>query len=113
VRESFHHVEVDRQADPAVLARLREDVRRVLGDVRAVHEDGAAMRERAVAIARDLPGEAPVVDAADRAEAADFLRWLADDHFTFLGYREYELVGGPGEEVLVAVDGSGLGILRG
>ncbi|MFC5234160.1 NAD-glutamate dehydrogenase [Pseudonocardia zijingensis] len=113
VRESFHHIEVDRQADPAVLERLREDLCRVLGDVRAVHEDGAAMRERAVEIARGLLAEAPVVDAADRAEAADFLRWLADDHFTFLGYREYELVGAPGGEVLVAVDGSGLGILRG
>ena len=26
------------------------------------------------------------------AEPATLLRWLADDHFTFLGYREYDLV---------------------
>ena len=26
-------------------------------------------------------------------EARELLRWLADDHFTFLGYREYELRG--------------------
>ena len=42
----------------------------------------------------------------------DFLRWLADNHFTFLGYREYELVSRSGEEVLQSVAGSGLGILR-
>ena len=51
VRESFHHIEIDRQADPAVLDRLRLDLIRVLGDVRAANEDQAAMRERANAIA--------------------------------------------------------------
>ncbi|TWF82399.1 glutamate dehydrogenase [Pseudonocardia hierapolitana] len=112
VRESFHHIEIDRQADPAVLDELRRDLVRVLGDVRAASEDQAAMRERAVSIAQGLHAEAPTVDPQDRAEAAEFLRWLAEDHFTFLGYREYELVPGPREEVLRAVDGSGLGILR-
>ncbi|MGD9527334.1 MAG: NAD-glutamate dehydrogenase, partial [Pseudonocardia sp.] len=112
VRESFHHIEIDRQADPAVLDQLRLDLIRVLGDVRAACEDQPAMRERAVSIAEGLGAEAPIVDPADRAEAAEFLRWLADDHFTFLGYREYELVTDPDEEVLRAVAGSGLGILR-
>jgi glutamate dehydrogenase len=112
VRESFHHIEIDRQADPAVLDQLRRDLVRVLGDVRAANEDQEAMRERAVSIAQGLQAEAPTVDPQDRAEAAEFLRWLADGHFTFLGYREYELVPGPREEVLRAVDGSGLGILR-
>ena len=48
----------------------------------------------------------------DRDEAAQFLRWLADGHFTFLGYREYEVVAGPSEQMLQPVAGSGLGILR-
>ncbi|MGD9528847.1 MAG: hypothetical protein AB7V44_18850, partial [Pseudonocardia sp.] len=112
VRESFHHIEIDRQADPDVLDQLRLDLIRVLGDVRAAYEDRAAMRERAVSIAQGLGSEAPIVDPDDRAEAAEFLQWLADDHFTFLGYREYELVTGPDEKVLRAVAGSGLGILR-
>lgn len=112
VRESFHHIEIDRQADPAVLDELRQDLIRVLGDVRAANEDQAAMRERAVSIAQSLESEASIVDPAERAEAAEFLRWLADDHFTFLGYREYEVVTVPDEEALRAVPGSGLGILR-
>src|SRR5262249_22091810 len=44
------------------------------------------------------------------------LRWLADDHFTFLGYREYHLDvrddGSGPHDALVAQTGSGLGILR-
>ena len=46
-------------------------------------------------------------------ETKAFLTWLADDNFTFLGYRDYNLTEDGDEAVLTAVDGSGLGILRG
>ena len=46
------------------------------------------------------------------AEIAELLRWLADGHFTFLGYREYDLQTGPDGMALTAVPGTGLGILR-
>ena len=111
-REAFHHVEIDRQADPGVLERLRLDLVRVLGDVRAANEDQAAMRERANAIAASLGVDAPTDPDDERDEAAHFLRWLADGHFTFLGYREYEVVAGPNEQMLQPVAASGLGILR-
>ena len=52
-------------------------------------------------------------------DSVELLRWLADDHFTFLGYREYTLVDGEPdpksgrpEKLLVAKPGTGLGILR-
>ena len=61
-RESFHHIEIDRQADAAVLDRLRLDLIRVLGDVRAANEDQAAMRERALSIAGSLDAEAVTID---------------------------------------------------
>jgi glutamate dehydrogenase len=112
VRESYHHIEIDRQADAEVLELLRLDLVRVLGDVRAANEDQAAMRERALAIAAGLAAEAPTIGQGDKEEAAHFLRWLADDHFTFLGYREYELDRGSGEDALRGVAESGLGILR-
>ena len=37
---------------------------------------------------------------------------MNDGHFTFLGYREYEILTEDGEDVLRAASGSGLGILR-
>ncbi len=112
IQESFHHIEIDRQADPAVLEQLRRDLVRVLGDVRAANKDQAAMRERANAIADSLAADAVTIPVDDRDEAGQFLRWLADGHFTFLGYREYEVVAGPREQMLQPVTGSGLGILR-
>ncbi|MDH3639346.1 MAG: NAD-glutamate dehydrogenase, partial [Gammaproteobacteria bacterium] len=41
-----------------------------------------------------------------------FLDWLANDHFTFLGFREYDLIDEDDELMLHVVPGSGLGILR-
>ncbi len=111
--ESIMHFEVDRRAEPEELVRLRQAVEASLGDVRASVRDWAAMRAQARAIADDLATRRMPVDAAGRAEAQEFMRWIADDHFTFLGYREYEVATENGEEVLRAIDGSGLGILRG
>ena len=51
-------------------------------------------------------------DAAQAAEDKAFLQWIADDNFTFLGYREYRLESAGGEEELGVLPGSGLGILR-
>ena len=46
------------------------------------------------------------------AEAAEFLRWMDQDHFMLVGYREYDLVNEDGQDLAVPVEGTGLGILR-
>ena len=89
--ESFVHLEVDRQTGAAVLDELGRDLLRIIGDVEAAVEDWSAMREQALAVADAVETDASTFDEEDRNEAAALLRWLADDHFTFLGYREYEL----------------------
>ncbi len=109
---SFIYVEVDRQTDPEVLDRLRDDLLRVLADVRAANEDWKAMRQRAVDIADSLATEPNPTSEENTAEVRALLEWLAADHFSFLGYREYELTEVDGEEVLRIVPGTGLGILR-
>ena len=114
IAESWMHIEIDRDSDRARLDALETDLERVLGDVRSVVSDWQAMRAAALNLADALSVEAPPVEAEECAEAQELLRWLADDHFTFLGYREYDLTGTePGAEALLAVEGTGLGILHG
>ncbi|MFD6230808.1 NAD-glutamate dehydrogenase [Streptomyces sp. NPDC060232] len=109
--ESWIHVEIDRETDRADLKQITVDLQRVLSDVRESVEDWEKMREAALRIADGLPDEptAPDLREYELEEARELLRWLADDHFTFLGYREYNLVDG---DALSAVPGTGLGILR-
>ncbi|MET7716004.1 NAD-glutamate dehydrogenase [Streptomyces sp. NPDC005407] len=109
--ESWIHVEFDRETDRADLKQITSDLLRVLSDVREAVEDWEKMRDAALRIAEELPSEPTADDLRDQEleEARELLRWLADDHFTFLGYREYELTE---NDSLAAVPGTGLGILR-
>ncbi|MGO4460940.1 NAD-glutamate dehydrogenase [Streptomyces sp. M-16] len=109
--ESWIHVEIDRETDKSDLKQITGDLLRVLSDVRESVEDWEKMRDAALRIAEELPNEptAPDLREFELEEARELLRWLADDHFTFLGYREYNLVDG---DALAAVPGTGLGILR-
>ncbi|MFH9065420.1 NAD-glutamate dehydrogenase [Streptomyces coeruleorubidus] len=109
--ESWIHVEIDRETDRADLKQITADLLRVLSDAREAVEDWGKMREAATRLAEGLPDEPIPADlpGPQVEEARELLRWLADDHFTFLGYREYQL---RGDDSLAAVPGTGLGILR-
>ena len=112
-RESILHAEISREPDGARRDELRRDVERVVREVDAAVSDWPAMRTRALDLVGELSDLPPSVDAAEVDQAQQFLRWLAGDRFTFLGFREYDLVVQAQEAGLRAVAGSGLGILRG
>jgi glutamate dehydrogenase len=113
VVESWIHVEIIRESDPDRLATLESALRRILDDVRVTVEDWPKMRGAAQRIAAELRDAPPSgLDADEVAEGTELLEWLAEGHFTFLGYREYDLVSRDGGDVLVGRNGTGLGILR-
>jgi glutamate dehydrogenase len=111
--ESFIHVEVDRQGDAEILAEIERDLARVLADVRAAVEDWPKMVRAVERVTTQLDERPPPLPTRELDEAKALLAWLADDHFTFLGFREYELVTEDGEDELRALPDTGLGILRG
>jgi glutamate dehydrogenase len=101
IAESWMSIEVDRIADTNRAQSLRARLDSVLGDVREVAEASREMREVALAVAAALQ-TCPSLD--DAHDAAALLRWLADGHFLFLGYR-FDETGDTGET-------GGLGLLR-
>jgi glutamate dehydrogenase len=110
--ESWQHIEVDRCTEPARLEEVRRRILAVLDDVRLAVTDWQAMAAKATDLARTVGAGVPGIPRAECAEAAAFLAWLADSHFTFLGYREYKLARGATADRLVPLRGSGLGLLR-
>ncbi|TMJ68814.1 MAG: NAD-glutamate dehydrogenase, partial [Alphaproteobacteria bacterium] len=88
-RESWMQIEITSEADPADLARLTQTLSDVLADVRAAVADWQPMRQVLRKAAAELSAQPPPVPGAELSEAQDFLKWLDDDNFTFLGYREY------------------------
>jgi len=112
--ESWIHIEVDRVPTAEGRSELEDRLESVLADVRVAVDDWKAMRRACLDIVTDLRTEPPVTaDPESVAPTIEFLSWLADDNFTFLGYREHVLeVDENGEDVLRALPHSGLGILR-
>ncbi|MDQ2810802.1 MAG: NAD-glutamate dehydrogenase [Actinomycetota bacterium] len=108
ITESWIHVELGAPRDRVGGDQLAADLRRVLEDVRVVVEDQRRMGEMARSLAGQLDGK----PGSELAEFGELLRWLADGNFTFLGYREYDLVPATGGVGLRAAPGTGLGILR-
>ena len=104
--------EVDRETEPERLEALVGGIRRVLSDVRAAVEDWPMMRQRMHEIVAGFVSAAPPLDRSEVEEVNAFLEWVDGGNFIFLGYREYDLVREAGEDLLRAVDGSGLGVLR-
>ena len=109
--ESWIFLEIDRHSDDDALAAIVERLQQILGDVRSAVEDWPQMLERARSIADDLPDAVPAQLREQAEEAQRLLRWLVDANFTFLAYREYDVVGGERDQ-LRAVRASGLGLLR-
>ena len=110
--ESLMHVEIERLSEPDETARIAEAVLSALADVRLCVGDWAAMRARMEALAASYEQLPTPVSDAQRAEAGAFLRWIADNHFTFLGFREYVVAEQGADKVLEPVEGTGLGLLR-
>jgi glutamate dehydrogenase len=83
-----------------------------LQDVRSSVEDWSTMRNRMEEIVAELQKPPPALAGADTDEVRAFLAWAVDHHFTYLGYRDYELGLVDGEEQLRILPRSGLGVLR-
>jgi glutamate dehydrogenase len=115
-RESCTHVALPHTTDAALLARIADDVRAGLADVRLVTDDFELMLARCRALATELDvlaRQRTLGRTGEAAVAAELIRWLADGAFIFLGYREYVVVSGDGGVPRVQVrPGSGLGLLR-
>ena len=112
VAESFVHLEIDREADATTFRELRKKILSSVGDVRLACQDWAAMRAKALEICDLLKSDPPPLSGEIVDEGRALLEWMEDDHFTFLGYREYELVKGDDHDTLKVRPDSGLGILR-
>ncbi|QZY28446.1 NAD-glutamate dehydrogenase [Nocardioides coralli] len=112
IRESWMQVEISRVRTAEEAQALEGALQRVLTDVRVAVEDWSKMHATALQIVDELEENPTPLDGDEVAQGQDLLRWLAQDHFTFLGYREYRLESDGEDEVLRAVPGTGLGILR-
>ncbi len=112
MNESWMHVEIATQASAKACKEIERRVASILADVRAAVEDWKPMLARLHEAITTIKLTPPPLDMEEVEEATAFLEWLADNHFTLLGVREYDYSSGRSEKSMKLVKGSGLGILR-
>ena len=111
-RESYLYVEIDGLTAAKGLKALENDILETLCDVRFAVEDWRQMLEKAAETMAELEYAAHRTKNKAFDEAQKFMAWLADDNFTFLGYREYYFKGDPRKNPVGQDKKSGLGVLR-
>src|SRR6201992_3084753 len=110
VEETWVHVQLSPSVEPETLHEAERLLPGVLADVRRVAADSEAMWAILHDLANDVEtnagGRYPGPDSGD---VATLLRWLADGHFTLLGYQRCPVRDGrvSGEEATTS-----LGVLR-
>jgi glutamate dehydrogenase len=109
--ESFMHFQITQQPS-TVLGDIKKSLDEVLSDVRAAVEDWRPMRERMEDVIEELSKTPKGMQPEEVTETRELMRWLHDNHYTFLGFREFK-ISGTGKKAKVTMDRkSGLGVLR-
>lgn len=109
---SLLYCEINRQ-DDAVLGNIRSALLAKIGTLDTIVADWADMQSKLTAIRKEMAGVPVPTVHHSKEEVLNFLDWIGNDNFIFMGYREYRFEGLGEESQLYSVGGSGLGVLRG
>ncbi len=105
-------VEVDRLKGNKELDAVIAELNSVLVDLSEVVDDWKPIRNRLLEVIEQLPKSPSPANQAQVEEARQFLSWLADDNFTLMGYRHYDIVPVKGDYQIKGEMGSSLGIMK-
>ncbi len=101
-------IEVDRTTIASERDRIESEIRSVVQDVERVVDDYTAILQKTRDAISDFNTLKYPVDASELDEGKVFMKWLANNHFTFLAYDEYVVEG----DTVKQVEGSALGLFK-
>jgi glutamate dehydrogenase len=111
--ESLIHFEISALPEGLSTQQLTSDLEWVLQHICATVSGWSALVDKAQDTIKNLDAlNKSAFDKATVAESQDFLRWLMDRNFIFMGYAEYNFYDSKGKEKLAVIPSSRLGILK-
>lgn len=111
IYESFVRCEINKASSPKRLQQIEDEINQVLSDVKNAVSDWHKITAKVHEAITNLEKQPLGIEAGELEEVTSFLKWLADHHFTFLGYCEYDFVQNNGMKRKI-VSHDGLGILK-
>lgn len=110
--EALMRFEIDRLSDINLLDEIKDELLASLADVKKTVADWSQMKNKLDEAITASEKITHLKDKDNHQENLDFLRWVGNNHFTFIGFRAYDLVKEKDETHLKLVEGSGLGTFR-
>ncbi|MGO3344868.1 MAG: NAD-glutamate dehydrogenase [Marinomonas sp.] len=110
--EALMRFEIDRLSDINLLDNIKEELLISLSDVKKAVGDWPTMKSTLSDIIKESEQVAHLKNNVEHQENIEFLRWVANNHFTFIGFRAYDLIVEKAETHLKLVEDSGLGSFR-
>jgi len=111
-QEAVIYIEVDRHTDKKMLADLNDQLQRIVKEICLVVDDFQSFKKKtSEAIEWIKVSEGPA-NKKDAAEAASFIDWMTDNHFTFLGCEDFTVEEKSGKTLIVRDPKSILGTFK-
>jgi glutamate dehydrogenase len=111
-RESYIHIQLERIVDVSAQRKLLGELESILAEVRAAVVDWQPMRQAVQQRIDALRSSQSPLPTAVVSESIDFLSWLLNNRFTFLGMSHYVASGKGSARKMKPLESSALGILR-
>lgn len=89
-KEALVYLEINLLTQDAELEDISSSMQSVLAELTAVVHDYRPMLQAAIDAEENLKRAKSSLAVASIAESQEFLSWMRDNNFTFLGYSEYE-----------------------
>jgi len=110
--ETVFFIEIDRQPGLKELNEIKTELLSVVEDVSLTVNDWQPMLKQFDSVITDVKKSKLPGSKSDKEDTVEFLSWLANNHFTLMGYRSYDLIAVKGDVKLEANLASSLGLMK-
>ncbi|MGJ8693895.1 MAG: NAD-glutamate dehydrogenase [Thalassotalea sp.] len=111
-KESVFFIEIDRQTEQKKIVELQTALAAVISDVSLTVNDWQPMLAKLQQSIEALKSADLPCDENERNASLEFLLWLADNNFTLMGYRSYDIKKVKGDITLTANLDTSLGLMK-
>ena len=89
--ETVFFIEIDRQDNAEVLANITEELFSVVSEISLTVSDWQPMLKKLQTVIADVKKAKVPCSKEEKTDSVEFLEWVANNHFTIMGYRSYDV----------------------
>ncbi|WP_077342784.1 NAD-glutamate dehydrogenase [Pseudocolwellia agarivorans] len=110
--ETAFFIEIDRITEQNLLDSVVQELHSVVSDISLTVTDWQTMKEKLNETITTIKKSKYFCSKEEHTDTLEFLNWILDDNFTFMGYRSYDIKSIKGDIALSAQNETSLGLMK-